>query len=130
MRALVVAAAAAAVLSGSIAEPLVLAQGMRQPPAAMRQAPFPLDDPEAIADGAKRFSASCTGYCHGSEGRVSRAPKLRGNTYDPAFLYSRIADGYPIGPKGPMPAFKTMLSPEEIWKIVAYVMSLSTAPDQ
>jgi len=129
MRALVITATAAAVLSGLMV-PVVCAQGMRQPPSSTREPPFALDDPTVVADGAKRFSASCTGYCHGSEGRVSRAPKLRGNTYDPAFLYSRIADGYPIGPKGPMPAFKTMLSPEVIWKIVAYVMSLSSAPDQ
>ena len=127
MRTLVVAAAAAAVLAGLPVTALVRAQGMRQPPTASRKPPFALDDPDAIAEGAKRFSASCTGYCHGSEGRVARAPKLRGNTYDPNFLYSRISDGYPGGQKGPMPAFKTMLSPEEIWKIVAYVMSLSTA---
>jgi len=28
-----------------------------------------------------------------------------------------------------MPAFQTMLQPEEIWKIVAYIMSLSDAKD-
>jgi mono/diheme cytochrome c family protein len=103
---------------------IVRAQGMRQPSAAASKPPFPLDDPGAIAEGAKRFSASCTGYCHGREGRVSRAPKLRGKTYDPSYLYGRIANGFP-----PMPAFQTILPPEEIWKLVAYVMSLSTAKD-
>ena len=100
----------------------VRAQGMRRPAAAVTTPPFPLDDPEAIAEGAKRFSATCTGYCHGKEGRVSRAPTLRGKTYEPAYLYGRIANGFP-----PMPAFQTVLPPEEIWKLVAYVMSLSTA---
>jgi mono/diheme cytochrome c family protein len=102
----------------------VHAEGMRQPPPAATTPPFPLDDPEAVAEGARRFSASCTGYCHGKEGRVSRAPKLRGKTYEPAYLYGRIANGFP-----PMPAFQTVLPPEEIWKLVAYLMSLSTAKD-
>jgi mono/diheme cytochrome c family protein len=103
---------------------VVRAQGMRQPPPAATTPPFPLDDPEAVAEGARRFSASCTGYCHGKEGRVSRAPKLRGKTYEPAYLYGRIANGFP-----PMPAFQTVLPPEEIWKLVAYLISLSNAKD-
>ena len=106
-------------------------QGMRPPSGDMAKPPFPLDDPHAIEEGAKRFTASCTGYCHGREGRVSRAPKLRGKTYDPAFLYSRISSGSPAGPTGlVMPAFQTMLPPEEIWKLVAYIMSLSNAKDE
>ena len=108
---------------------VVQAQGMRQPPPVV-QPPFALDDPQAVAEGAKRFSASCTGYCHGREGRVSRAPTLRGKTYEPGFLYARISNGLPAGQTGlPMPAFQTMLPPEEIWKVVAYIMSLSTAKD-
>jgi mono/diheme cytochrome c family protein len=102
----------------------VRAQGMRRPPSAVTTPPFPLDDPEAVAGGAKRFTASCTGYCHGKEGRVSRAPTLRGKTYEPGYLYGRIANGFP-----PMPAFGTILPPEEIWKLVAYIMSLSSVKD-
>jgi mono/diheme cytochrome c family protein len=61
---------------------------------------------------------------------VSRAPKLRGNAYDPNFLYARIANGSTVGASGlVMPAFQTMLPPEEIWKLVAYIMSLSKATD-
>lgn len=106
-------------------------QGMRQPSADVSKPPFPLDDPAAIEEGKHRFSASCTGYCHGREGRVSRAPKLRGKTYDPTWLYARIDKGSPGGASGlVMPAFGTMLPPEEIWKLVAYVMSLSNAKDE
>jgi cytochrome c oxidase cbb3-type subunit 3 len=106
-------------------------QGMRPPSGDTAKPPFALDDANAIEEGHKRFSASCTGYCHGREGRVSRAPKLRGKTYDPAFLYSRISGGSPAGPTGlVMPAFQTMLPPEEIWKLVAYIMSLSNAKDE
>src|SRR2546428_11348323 len=126
--AVVVMVAAAAV--GLPALAVVRAQGMRQPSADVSKPPFPLDDPAAISEGAHRFSASCTGYCHGREGRVSRAPKLRGKTYDPNFLYARISNGLLQGQRGlPMPAFQSMLPPEEIWKIVAYIMSLSDAKD-
>jgi mono/diheme cytochrome c family protein len=124
MRAVVISVVLTASLVGGLIQGLVWAQGMRQPPAAVSKPPFPLDDPGAIAEGARRFSSTCTGYCHGREGRVSRAPKLRGKTYEPGFLYARIAQGWP-----PMPAFQTVLPPEEIWKLVAYIMSLSSAHD-
>jgi mono/diheme cytochrome c family protein len=124
MQAVVVSVVLIASLVGGLAEGIVWAQGMRQPPPAATTPPFPLDDPEAIAEGGRRFSVTCTGYCHGREGRVSRAPKLRGKTYDPNYLYGRISNGFP-----PMPAFQTVLPPEEIWKLVAYIMSLSNAPD-
>jgi mono/diheme cytochrome c family protein len=130
MRVVVVLVMVAAAAVGLPAAAVVRAQGMRQPSTEVSKPPFPLDDPAAIAEGAHRFSASCTGYCHGREGRVSRAPKLRGKTYDPNFLYARIAQGSPGGAAGlVMPAFSTMLPPEEIWKLVAYIMSLSTVKD-
>ena len=124
MRGFVIAVVLTASLLGGLVEGIVWAQGMRQPPAAATRPPFPLDDPGVVSEGGRRFSSTCTGYCHGREGRVSRAPKLRGKTYDPAYLYARIANGVP-----PMPAFQTVLPPEEIWKLVAYIMSLSSAAD-
>jgi mono/diheme cytochrome c family protein len=131
MRVIVVLVVMALAIVGLPVKGVVRAQGMRQPSTAVSKPPFPLDDPDAIAQGAKRFSASCTGYCHGREGRVSRAPKLRGKTYDPNFLYARISNGLPAGQSGlPMPSFQTMLQPEEIWKIVAYIMSLSDVKDE
>ncbi|TMQ16275.1 MAG: cytochrome c [Candidatus Rokuibacteriota bacterium] len=128
MRAVVIVMVVAVTI-GFPVEGVVRAQGMRQPAAAVSKPPFPLDDPDAIAEGGRRFSASCTGYCHGREGRVARAPKLRGKTYDPYFVYARIENGFQGGQVGPMPAFRTMLAPDEIWKIVAYIMSLSSRPD-
>ena len=131
MRVVVVVVMVAAAAVGLPALAVVRAQGMRQPSADVSKPPFPLDDPAAISEGAHRFSASCTGYCHGREGRVSRAPKLRGKTYDPNFLYARIAQGSPGGATGlVMPSFQAMLPPEEIWKLVAYVMSLSSVKDE
>ena len=131
MRVVLVFVMIASAAVGLPAVTIVRAQGMRQPSADVSKPPFPLDDPKAIEEGAHRFSASCTGYCHGREGRVSRAPKLRGKTYDPNSLYARIAQGSLGGATGlVMPAFQTMLPPEEIWKLVAYVMSLSNAKDE
>ena len=131
MRVLVVLIMIAAAAVGVPAVVGGAGQGMRQPSAEQSKPPFPLDDPAAIEEGKHRFSASCTGYCHGREGRVSRAPKLRGKTYDPNFLYARISQGSPGGASGlVMPAFSTMLPPEEIWKLVAYIMSLSNAKDE
>src|SRR5919197_1555830 len=130
MRVVLVFVMIASAAFGLPAVAIVRAQGMRRPSADVSKPPFPLDDPKAIEEGAHRFSASCTGYCHGREGRVSRAPKLRGKTYDPNWLYARIANGSPGGASGlVMPAFQTQLPPEEIWKLVAYVMSLSSAKD-
>jgi mono/diheme cytochrome c family protein len=131
MRVVVVLVVMAVAIVGLTVKGVVRAQGMRQPSAAVNKPPFPLDDPDAIAEGAKRFSASCTGYCHGREGRVSRAPKLRGKAYEADFLYARIAQGSPGGASGlVMPSFQTMLPPEEIWKLVAYLMSLSSVKDE
>ena len=131
MKTVVILIVVAAAAVGLPAVAIVRAQGMRQPSADVTKPPFPLDDPKAIEEGAHRFSASCTGYCHGREGRVSRAPKLRGKTYDPNFLYARISGGSPSGASGlVMPAFASTLPPEEIWKLVAYVMSLSNAKDE
>jgi mono/diheme cytochrome c family protein len=125
MRAVVISVVLIASVTAGLFEGFSWAQGMRQPAVEASKPPFPLDDPKAIEEGGHRFQTTCTGYCHGREGRVSRAPKLRGKTYDPAFLYARISQGWP-----PMPAFGTVLPPEEIWKLVAYIMSLSTARDE
>jgi mono/diheme cytochrome c family protein len=98
----------------------VSAQGMRPPPSGTLEAPFDLRDDVVVADGRRLFQQNCTGYCHGREGRLSRAPKLRGRQFESAYLYTRIANGVP-----PMPAYQTLLSRDDIWKLVAYIHSLA-----
>jgi mono/diheme cytochrome c family protein len=121
---IIVALWGVALLEAGIGERVASAQGMR-PPAPVPQPPFELSDPKAIEEGTSLFRRSCTGYCHGSEGRVARAPKLRGRTdLEPMYLYQRIASGFP-----PMPAYQTVMPPEDIWKLVAYIMSLRDAQD-
>jgi mono/diheme cytochrome c family protein len=100
------------------------AQSMGPPAASSFTPPFDLKDPAAVETGRQLFQQTCTGYCHGREGRVSRAPKLRGRQLDSTYLYGRIANGWP-----PMPAFRTILSPEQIWSLVAYITSLADVRD-
>jgi mono/diheme cytochrome c family protein len=95
------------------------AQGMRPPAASATTPPFELGDGTAVTEGGRLFQQNCTGYCHGKEGRLSRAPKLRGRRFEPQYLYGRIANGFP-----PMPAYATIFPSEQIWKLVAYIMSL------
>jgi mono/diheme cytochrome c family protein len=41
-------------------------------------------------------------------------------TYDNEYIYGRITGG-----KSPMPAFASAYTPEQIWKIIAYIKSLT-----
>ena len=100
------------------------AQSMRPPPPVETTPPLDLKDPDVIGAGSSLFRRTCTGYCHGPEGRLSRAPALRGREFEPRYLFLRISSGSP-----PMPAFQTVLSPEDIWKLVAYIMSLQDVRD-
>jgi len=100
------------------------AQGTRPPAPVETTPPLDLKDPDVIGAGSSLFRRTCTGYCHGPEGRLSRAPALRGREFEPRYLFLRISSGSP-----PMPAFQTVLSPEDIWKLVAYIMSLQDAKD-
>lgn len=114
---------AAMVLWGVVTgESTGFAQGMRPPPSGTLMPPFDLMDPEIVEEGAHLFQQNCTGYCHGKEGRLSRAPKLRGREFEPRYLYGRISSGFP-----PMPAYQTLLSQEQIWKLVGYILSLRDA---
>lgn len=100
------------------------AQGMRPPPTGTLTPSFDLKDRKIVEEGGHLFQQNCTGYCHGKEGRLSRAPKLRGREFEPTYLYGRIAGGFP-----PMPAYQTVLSQEQIWKLVGYILSLRDAPE-
>ena len=80
-----------------------------------------LKDPQAIAEGERLFSTGCaSGYCHGAGGVGGGGPRLRGKQFQPDYLFKIISNGI-VGT--PMIAFKTELSEDQIWKVVAYVMS-------
>jgi putative heme-binding domain-containing protein len=80
-----------------------------------------LKDSRFIAEGAKLFGPNCSsGYCHGAGGTGGGGPRLRGKSLDAAYLFKVISNGIP---GTPMAAFKSELSQEEIWKLVAFIMS-------
>lgn len=83
--------------------------------------PIDLSEPANIEAGREMFNATCTHYCHGREARGGgmRGPSLRNMSYDDQYLYARITGGKP-----PMPSFATAYTPEQIWKIIAYLRSL------
>jgi mono/diheme cytochrome c family protein len=88
--------------------------------------PFDLSDSKVIGEGAQLFRQTCTAYCHGKDGGPSRAPKLRASKLERSYVYARITKGSPNG----MPGFETTMSRENIWKLVAYVLSLANAEDK
>jgi mono/diheme cytochrome c family protein len=82
-------------------------------------------DPAAIAKGGKLFAESCSvGYCHGVGGAAGRGPRLRGRSFERAYLLSVTRDGVP---KSAMPGWKDRLSAADIEAVVSYVMSLTSA---
>ena len=86
-----------------------------------------LKDPAVVGAGRILFARSCSvGYCHGAEGRAGGGPRLRGKQWEPGYLYRVTAEGIP---RSSMPGWKEKLSQDEIWSVVAYVMSLSD-PEQ
>jgi putative heme-binding domain-containing protein len=80
-----------------------------------------LKDPQSIAEGARLFAPTCgTGYCHGSGGSGGGAPKLRGRNFEPDYLFKTISNGVAGTPMIP---FKSQYSEDQIWRLVAYIMS-------
>ena len=84
-----------------------------------------LKDQGFIADGAKLFLPNCSSaYCHGSGGKGGGALALRDKGLEAAYLFKTISNGIS---GSPMRAFKSELSEEKIWQLVAYIMSPAKA---
>jgi mono/diheme cytochrome c family protein len=110
---------------------LLLAAGLGRAgecPPAERTGAIDLCDVVHIREGEAIFNGLCAGYCHGSEGRAKRGPALRRRAdLDEVTLYYLITNGRQRG--NPMPAFKGLLSEEQIWKVIAYIVSLRETQD-
>ena len=95
--------------------------------------PVPIDDSQAVNQGASIFSEKCSA-CHGGSGvGTGRAPCVscgkyifRGNTNSE--IYETIANGTPRSGSrgGKMGAFSSILSHEEILNVVAYLRHTET----
>ena len=93
-----------------------------------RTAGVDLADPDVIRRGGESFNGVCAGYCHGTSGTAKRGPALRNRPeLDEMRLYDTILNGRRRS-GNPMPGWKGLLSDEEIWTLVAYIVSLRDAP--
>jgi cytochrome c oxidase cbb3-type subunit 3 len=98
------------------------------PPASAPQKPSNphAEDAQGIADGRRLFVRfNCSG-CHGGRGGGGMAPSLRDPTWlygsDDADIFDSIAQGRGKG----MPAWRSRVNPDDIWKLVAYIKSMRT----
>jgi cytochrome c55X len=113
-------------LSASRAILLALGVGALALPPALAQVPAPPFDlrrAEVIAAGESLFNRRCAGKCHGLDAYAGEdAPSLRERSHlTPLIAYVMITYGRP---GTAMPPWKDRLSDEEIWRVVAYVVSL------
>src|SRR4051812_38178619 len=81
-------------------------------------------DKGAIATGAKLFVAYNCLDCHGADGSGAMGPSLADGRWHfggaPAEVFESIYQGRPEG----MPAWGSLISPDQIWMLVSYVRSL------
>lgn len=82
-------------------------------------------DSTAIAQGRQLFaSMNCAG-CHAPQGGGAMGPPLSDNDWiyggEPGQIFMSIIQGRPNG----MPSFANALPEESVWKLVAYVRTLS-----
>lgn len=94
---------------------------------AAKGPPFDLKDPARIQAGKTRFNSMCAAYCHGHEGDGGRTPAFKGRKdLTPTLVYRTISDGR----RGSdiMPSWGHGFTPEKIWELTAYIMSLTRMP--
>jgi cytochrome c oxidase cbb3-type subunit 3 len=82
-------------------------------------------DGNALAEGARLYTwFNCTG-CHGGKGGGGIGPPLADTDWiyggEPENIFQTIVQGRPNG----MPAFGSQIPSEQVWKIVAFVRTLS-----
>jgi mono/diheme cytochrome c family protein len=85
-----------------------------------------LKDPTTIAAGRELFLQRQCAHCHGEDGRGG--VNLARRELDPKGVFLSIADGREK--RGlRMPAWRDVMSDEDIWKAAAYVLSISQRPN-
>ena len=81
-------------------------------------------DAGAVATGAKLFVAYNCVDCHGADGSGAMGPSLADGRWhfggEPGEIFESIYQGRPEG----MPAWGSLISPDQIWMLAAYVKSL------
>lgn len=105
------------------------AGGFRPNPATTQFAPGPPDDLEVnattLAEGARLYQRMNCAGCHSANGGGAIGPALTDPKWiygwKPRVIFESIVHGRPNG----MPAFGGRISDAEVWKLVAFVRSLS-----
>lgn len=85
-----------------------------------------LADPALIEAGRQRFDQACT-YCHGKEGVGGKTKSFKGRKdLESRAVFDTIANGRRRG-ANIMPPWKSALSEQQIWELVAYIRALGDA---
>jgi mono/diheme cytochrome c family protein len=93
-------------------------------PAPEKTAGVDLRDPKVIEKGMETLNSTCGGYCHGTQGRGYKGPPLRNRTDLTAdSMIATIKFGRKRAGKL-MPAWNGTLSEEEMWTVIAAIVSL------
>lgn len=83
-----------------------------------------MNDPVWIKAGAERFAKTCA-FCHGSEGDSGKVQPFRERVdWNPVEIHDVIANGRKRG-SNIMPAWGESIPDEDIWRITAFIRSLS-----
>ena len=85
-----------------------------------------LKDPKMIAAGHALFVERQCAHCHGEDGKGG--VNLARRELDPKGAFQSIADGREKSGLR-MPAWREVMTDEEIWKATAYVLSISRQPN-
>jgi mono/diheme cytochrome c family protein len=81
-----------------------------------------LKDPKVISSGHSLFLEKQCAHCHGEDGKGG--VNLARRDLNPSDVFQSIADGREKNGIR-MPAWRDVLTDEEIWQATAYVMSIS-----
>ena len=85
-------------------------------------------DPAVIEKGMAMLSSTCGGYCHGTEGRGFKGPSLRNRTdLSVDSLHATILFGRKRAGKL-MPGWQGVLSEQDIYTVIAAIVSLRHVP--
>ncbi|MBN2548952.1 MAG: c-type cytochrome [Anaerolineales bacterium] len=125
-----------AACGGSSQEAASGASSRPEPPAAYAGISNPkANDSAAVTAGEALYRANCAS-CHGDTGKgdgpaavaLDPSPQPLATTViseSDAYLYWRIAEGGAMAPfSSAMPAWKAILSEDQIWQIVAFLRTL------
>jgi len=84
-------------------------------------------DPAVIEKGMATLNSTCGGYCHGTQGRGYKGPPLRNRPdLTPDSMIATIKYGRKRAGKL-MPAWNGTLTEEEMWTVIAAIVSLRHA---